>query len=158
ARHLGCPVGTILSRLAWARQRLRDRLTRRGVTVSVGLLITALAQNAVAATVPAPLVDTTLKAATTLAAGHAAAAGIISANAVARPQGMVRTMFLTKRKIAAAVFLGLGALGTGASAVAYRAWTGQPAEPANHEATRPAAEGKDKDRGEVVRVPSSRDG
>src|SRR5262249_40027523 len=31
ARRIGCPVGTVLSRLAWARGRLRDRLTRRGV-------------------------------------------------------------------------------------------------------------------------------
>ncbi len=35
ARELGCPVGTVLSRLARARQRLRDRLTRRGVTLGV---------------------------------------------------------------------------------------------------------------------------
>ena len=31
AQELGCPKGTILSRLAWARERLRVRLTRRGL-------------------------------------------------------------------------------------------------------------------------------
>ena len=31
ARHLGCPVGTVKSRLVRGRERLRDRLTRRGL-------------------------------------------------------------------------------------------------------------------------------
>src|SRR5262249_31616689 len=38
ARQLGCPLGTVLSRLARARERLRLRLTSRGLTLSVGLL------------------------------------------------------------------------------------------------------------------------
>ncbi|MBX9622328.1 MAG: sigma-70 family RNA polymerase sigma factor [Gemmataceae bacterium] len=38
ARALGCPRGTVLSRLATARQRLADRLTRRGVTLPAGAL------------------------------------------------------------------------------------------------------------------------
>jgi RNA polymerase sigma factor (sigma-70 family) len=33
ARELGCPRGTVLSRLATARKRLAERLTRRGVTL-----------------------------------------------------------------------------------------------------------------------------
>src|SRR5437588_536754 len=32
---LGCPKGTVLSRLAGARQRLQRRLTRRGLTLSL---------------------------------------------------------------------------------------------------------------------------
>ena len=32
ARHLGCPVGTVKSRLARGRVLLRDRLTRRGLS------------------------------------------------------------------------------------------------------------------------------
>ncbi len=31
AEHLGWPVGSVHSRLAWARDRLRERLTRRGI-------------------------------------------------------------------------------------------------------------------------------
>src|SRR5947209_6549386 len=42
ARELGRPVGTILSRLARARERLRQRLTRRGVAPAL-LLRPALA-------------------------------------------------------------------------------------------------------------------
>jgi len=41
AVEMGCPVGTIHSRLAWARERLRSRLTRRGVTLA-GAGLTAL--------------------------------------------------------------------------------------------------------------------
>ncbi len=37
ARELGCPVGTILSRLARARERLRKNLARRGVTLTAAL-------------------------------------------------------------------------------------------------------------------------
>src|SRR5438067_4221829 len=41
ARALGCPRGTVLSRLATARRRLAARLTRRGVTVPAALLAVA---------------------------------------------------------------------------------------------------------------------
>jgi RND family efflux transporter MFP subunit len=37
ARLIGCPEGTVASRLAWARERLRGRLTRRGVSLSAAL-------------------------------------------------------------------------------------------------------------------------
>ncbi len=42
ARHLGCPVGTVASRLARGRQRLRDRLRRRGLAPDASLLASAL--------------------------------------------------------------------------------------------------------------------
>ncbi len=48
ARQLGCPKGTVLSRLAWARQRLRARLARRGVTHSAATLAALLARAAAA--------------------------------------------------------------------------------------------------------------
>ena len=42
ARHLGWPVGTVKSRLTRARERLRDRLTRRGLAPSAGVITAAL--------------------------------------------------------------------------------------------------------------------
>src|SRR4051812_5983864 len=36
ARELGCPPGTVSYRLSWARQRLRVRLTRRGIVLPAG--------------------------------------------------------------------------------------------------------------------------
>jgi RNA polymerase sigma factor (sigma-70 family) len=59
ARQLGCPRGTILSRLARARERLRGRLTRRGLTLSVAGLAAILAPKSVAA--PLALVNSTMK-------------------------------------------------------------------------------------------------
>src|SRR5262249_60253104 len=38
ARCLGCPKGTVLPRLARGRERLRERLARRGVTLSAAAL------------------------------------------------------------------------------------------------------------------------
>src|SRR5919201_6075575 len=52
ARELGCPCGTVVTRLAWARGRLRKRFTRRGLSASAGLLAAALLQRAEAAAVP----------------------------------------------------------------------------------------------------------
>jgi erythromycin esterase len=49
ARELGRPVGTILSRLATARQKLRARLTRRGVGLSAAAAVTVPASLARAA-------------------------------------------------------------------------------------------------------------
>jgi RNA polymerase sigma factor (sigma-70 family) len=36
ARQLGCPKGTVLSRLVRGRERLRARLARRGLALSAG--------------------------------------------------------------------------------------------------------------------------
>src|SRR5205085_6907379 len=44
ARYLGCPRGTVLSRLARARERLRGRLPRRGLALSSAAPTTALSE------------------------------------------------------------------------------------------------------------------
>src|SRR5437667_69423 len=51
AAALGCPVGTVESRLTRARQRLRDWLTARGVVPAVAVAAVALPESARAAMV-----------------------------------------------------------------------------------------------------------
>src|SRR5262245_59291090 len=58
ACRIGVPRGTVLSRLAWARERLRGRLARRGVALSAALLGTLPARAASA--VPLPLARATI--------------------------------------------------------------------------------------------------
>ena len=64
ARELGCSEGTISSRIARARDLLRVRLARRGVTLSAALCAGVLWQHSARAAVPAALVQTTPAAGT----------------------------------------------------------------------------------------------
>jgi RNA polymerase sigma factor (sigma-70 family) len=94
ARELGCPTGTVLSRLAWARERLRTRLTRRGLGPCAGLTAAALAGPASAA-VPAALARSALRAAL-LGTPCAAAAGVVSAQVDGLTKGALRAMLGSK--------------------------------------------------------------
>jgi RNA polymerase sigma factor (sigma-70 family) len=105
ARELGCPRGTILSRLAWARQRLQRRLARRGVTLSAGILGASLASKA-GAGVPVALMESTLKASLMITAGGAAVGP-----AAALSTGVLQTMLWTKVKVVTGCVLAFGALG-----------------------------------------------
>ncbi len=118
ARELGCPVGTVESRLVWARQRLRLRLGRRGVVVSGGVLAVLLFQNVSSAAVPVPLVLGTAKAAVGFAVGPAA--GAVPASAAVLARGVLRKMWLTKLKIVAALVLTVALVGSGLGLLAPR--------------------------------------
>jgi RNA polymerase sigma factor (sigma-70 family) len=132
ARRLGCPRGTVLSRLAWARKRLRGRLEQRGLAVSVGALAALVADKAPAAP-PRNLAWSTVRAATWLAASHTTAPGAISEGAVALMEGVLRAMYWTRmRTITAVVTLGL--IGAAAGFWAYRPAEAGALAPAKDEA------------------------
>src|SRR5262245_52996744 len=131
---LGCPKGTVLSRLASARERLRGRLLRRGVAPAVTLAVLAAAARA--APPPAALVGQALRGATAFAAGNFQA---ISPAALALARGVLRAMFLTKVKIAAAVVLLVGATGAGAAWLGHR--PAENADPSPQAEVNPAEEG-----------------
>jgi RNA polymerase sigma factor (sigma-70 family) len=146
AQHLGWPQGTVAGRLARARGLLAKRLSRRGLALSAGALATAVSAGAAPASVPMPLVVSTVKAAP-FAAGPATAAGVISPQVAALFEGVMRAMLLTRIKTAATVVLAAAAL-AGALVVLVpmalpsgqpEAQAGQPQKPAVREGDRPQA-------------------
>ena len=120
ARRLGCPRGTILSRLATVRKRLHGRLTRRGLGLTAVALAAALKQKAVAT--PAVLVSLTVKAAAWLAAGSAGGFGAVSGPVLFLMQGALKTMLIQKMKWAMAVLMAAALIGGGIGV-----WFRQPA-------------------------------
>ena len=110
AERLRCPVGTVRSRMAWARDRLRSRLGRAGATVPSGL---AVAAEATAMTTPVPrgLLESTVRLASE---SSASLARNVSAHVVGLSQGVIRTMMLTNVRsalvLSAALVLGAGGL------------------------------------------------
>jgi RNA polymerase sigma factor (sigma-70 family) len=105
ARQIGCPEGTVRSRLARARVRLRCRLMRRGVGDSAGLLAAATASVTMWAASPVALVRSTTKAAIAFATGSVAASEQISSQVLNLTEGVLRTMFPTKLTVALTLLL-----------------------------------------------------
>ena len=99
ARQLGCAVGTVGSRLSRGRERLRGRMTRRGLAPQAGLFTLGLSAR------PAPStarVASTTGAALQLAAGNSAPAW---AYASLFSKGFLQAMFTTRMMQVAAVAL-----------------------------------------------------
>jgi RND family efflux transporter MFP subunit len=113
AQELGCPVGTVSSRLTRARERLRRRLIRRGLGPTA--VAVALGRDVLIPSFPAGLVPPTLQAALVFSSGKAG--GALSARSVAHAEGVLRAMFLTRLKIAALLLVLAGLLTAGGVAI-----------------------------------------
>ncbi len=123
AREIGCPDGTVYSRLAWARARLRERLSRRGVLVQAAPLASLLERKVSAREeMPPGLANATSTMAVLVATGKAG--GEISA-VLGLVEGLLKEMWLAKLKLAAAVLLAVATTGTTAL-IAYQAFVGSP--------------------------------
>ncbi len=114
AQRLRCPAGTLRSRLARARDKLRHGLTRRGVVLPAAALAAVLDTRPASASVSSSLCDLTTRAALNFAAGQAAAP-----SAAALAQKVLRTMLIHKLRSIALTLLLLGAVATGAGYLAH---------------------------------------
>ncbi len=120
AGRLRWPVGTVRSRLAGGRDRLRGRLARRGLSPSA-----ALPAGPPAAHLPAPLLTTTVRLATT--------AGTPSAHVASLAKGAMIAMMTSKLKLIAALGVLGGLAAGGAGAMSHQAGDGPakaPSQPA----------------------------
>jgi RND family efflux transporter MFP subunit len=125
---LGCPRGTVASRLARARERLRVRLAARGLALTAAL---AILSQANAAPRPLSLIPTLTAAALRYKAGGVAVEGVLSPRITALTEEVLRAMFLHKLKTGIVIliaFVGIF-LASGGLARGLRANAGPGAEP-----------------------------
>jgi RNA polymerase sigma factor (sigma-70 family) len=120
ASELGWPKSSLSTRLVRARQLLRERLVRRGVSLSAAVLALALARQAAAA-VPAGLVLSTAKAVRFALAGKT---GVLSAEIAQLAEGAMKTMSPSSSK----AVLMLGALVSVAAGAGVLLFPGAPAQ------------------------------
>jgi RNA polymerase sigma factor (sigma-70 family) len=90
AHHLGISDPTVRGRLARARERLRRRLIRRGVTVPAGLLVAGAATQ-VQAALSLSLIQSTVRV----------ASGFLAGNAAILARGVLKLMLFNQLKTAA---------------------------------------------------------
>ena len=121
ARQLGCARGTVCSRLAWARKRLRSRLAQRGLTISALGLAAALAPSPASGA----LIGASVRAAVVFTSGGVARAAL-RPQTVALAEGVLRAMLLSKLKTTLAVLFLVTTLGLSGSLGVARALVQQP--------------------------------
>jgi RNA polymerase sigma factor (sigma-70 family) len=125
ARQLDCPLGTVRSRLARGRERLKVLLERRGVRLSIATLAVTLPAAGASAALPAPLLEGTARAALAYAAGKGTA--FVSARAAALLEQGLKTLAAAKLKTAMLLGVILGVLSLGAGTLAHRVLAVPPA-------------------------------
>jgi RNA polymerase sigma-70 factor (ECF subfamily) len=113
SRELGRPVGTVKACLARARNLLRTRLARRGLTLPAGGLATLLAATSESKAVPATLFQVTLQAALWFVAGRATGTSVASAQALLLAKGALKTMAVSRLTLWIGFFLLAGVVGSG---------------------------------------------
>lgn len=133
-KQLGLSIGTVSTRLTRARQILKKRLEGRGLALSAGGLAGWLCATAASAGAPGSLVLGTLGAARALAAGQTATAAAISPRVATLMEGVMKTMVVSKIKVAAVLLLIVAAFGVGIGTFSVAAYGGGQSEVDGNEA------------------------
>jgi RNA polymerase sigma factor (sigma-70 family) len=111
---LGCGLSAVAMRLNRGRQMLRERLIKRGVLATAGMVLAVLGSGAATASASPVFISATVKAATAALAGKVAAAAV-SAQTLALSKGALNMLFWAKMKLVAvvtALVLAGGTVGT----------------------------------------------
>ncbi len=123
AAQLRLPLGTLQSRSARGRARLKARLEKRGAALSAGLL--EAGSIASLRTAPPPVwTDATVKLALQFSAGKAGAVASAGAAAAELAREILRAGLLARLKVAIVLLLSMAAVVTSAAA-----WTWRPEQP-----------------------------
>jgi RNA polymerase sigma factor (sigma-70 family) len=103
ARQLGWSPGSVRGRLMRGRERLHQRLLRRGLTLTAAMMVLASVPGGSTAAIPAGFLTATLRAAKLFTAEMGAADGKIAATVLALAEEGMRTMAIPKAKIVLAL-------------------------------------------------------
>lgn len=129
AEKIGCPPGTVSGQLARARDLLRARLTRRGLTLSASLISGLLIPRPSEAQMPLPLVEQTIRACCQAVQGHPLCADLVSQSVSRLVEGVIQTMQMTTLKTTLVLMLTLSLLGVGPTSPGTVATAQPPGSP-----------------------------
>ena len=108
AQQIGVSAGSLHGRLERARDMLRERLTRRGLTLSAAMSAAVLCESVAQAALAPTFVVTSTRAALLLAAGQPLTDNVVAAHVLVLTQEVLKTMFMAKLKLGTAAVLCIG--------------------------------------------------
>ena len=137
AKRLEWPVGTVKSRQTRGRERLRRRLTCRGLAPSAVLVRAASTRERASPVVPRALAGLTIRNSLQWMP-RAGLCGTVPARVVTLTQGVLKTMFLARLKMTLVTAALIGTVSTGVGVLAYSGARDDPRKPVPVQAPKPA--------------------